>query len=51
VAGGVESVSRVPMSSDGGPLVCDPDTVRAVGSVFMGISADLVAVLVERVAG
>lgn len=63
--GGVESVPRVPMFSDGGPLFCDPETVRAVGSVFMGISADLVAtmegydrppldayglVLVERVA-
>jgi acetyl-CoA C-acetyltransferase len=44
-AGGVESVSRVPMFSDGGPLFCDPATVRAVGSVFMGISADLVATL------
>jgi acetyl-CoA C-acetyltransferase len=42
-AGGVESVSRVPMFSDGGPLFCDPDTVTRVGSVFMGISADLVA--------
>ena len=40
-------------------LLCDPGTVRAVGSVFTGISADLVAtmegyervaVLVERVA-
>lgn len=40
-AGGVESVSRVPMFSDSGPLFCDPATVRAVGSVFMGISADL----------
>lgn len=44
-AGGVESVSRVPMFSDGGPLFCDPETVRAVGSVFMGISADLVATI------
>jgi hypothetical protein len=26
---GVESVSRVPMFSDGGPLFCHPDTVRA----------------------
>ena len=45
VAGGVESVSRVPMFSDGGPLFCDPATVRRVGSVFMGISADLVATI------
>lgn len=42
VAGGVESVSRVPMFSDGGPLWSDPSTVERVGSVFMGISADLV---------
>jgi acetyl-CoA C-acetyltransferase len=45
VAGGVESVSRVPMFSDGGPLFCDPAPVRRVGSVFMGISADLVATI------
>jgi acetyl-CoA C-acetyltransferase len=44
-AGGVESVSRVPMFSDGGPLFCDPATVSKVGSVFMGISADLVATI------
>jgi acetyl-CoA C-acetyltransferase len=44
-AGGVESVSRVPMFSDGGPLFCDPETVSRVGSVFMGISADLVATM------
>jgi acetyl-CoA C-acetyltransferase len=44
-AGGVESVSRVPMFSDGGPLFCDPATVNKVGSVFMGISADLVATI------
>lgn len=41
--GGVERVSRVPMFSDGGPLFCDPATVSKVGSVFMGIYADLVA--------
>jgi acetyl-CoA C-acetyltransferase len=45
VAGGVESVSRVPMFSDGGPLFCDPATITKVGSVFMGISADLVATM------
>jgi acetyl-CoA C-acetyltransferase len=44
-AGGVESVSRVPMFSDGGPLFCDPATVSKVGLVFMGISADLVATI------
>ncbi len=45
VAGGVESVSRVPMFADRGPLYGDPETVRRVGAVHMGISADLVATL------
>lgn len=43
VAGGVESVSRVPMFSDRGPLYADPAVMAAVGSVHMGIAADLVA--------
>ena len=41
VAGGVESVSRVPIFSDGGALWADPAVVAAVGSVHMGIAADL----------
>ncbi|MFJ2742781.1 acetyl-CoA C-acyltransferase [Streptomyces sp. NPDC087440] len=45
VAGGVESTSRVPMFSDRGPLFCDPATVRTIGSVHMGIAADLNATL------
>jgi acetyl-CoA C-acetyltransferase len=45
VAGGVESVSRVPMFSDGGPLFCDPDVVRRIGSIHMGVAADLNATL------
>lgn len=45
VAGGVESVSRVPMFADRGPLWSDPATVRAVGSVHMGIAADLNATI------
>jgi len=45
VAGGVESVSRVPMLSDRGPLYSDPAIVAKVGSVHMGIAADLVATL------
>ncbi|GAA4261139.1 acetyl-CoA C-acetyltransferase [Dactylosporangium darangshiense] len=45
VAGGVESVSRVPMFSDDGPLWSDPDTIRRVGSIHMGIAADLNATL------
>lgn len=45
VAGGVESVSRVPLFADRGPLWTDPATVRTVGSVHMGIAADLNATL------
>jgi acetyl-CoA C-acetyltransferase len=45
VAGGVESTSRVPMFSDRGPLFRDPATVRAIGSVHMGVAADLNATL------
>ncbi|KHL15131.1 acetyl-CoA C-acetyltransferase [Mumia flava] len=45
VAGGVESVSRVPMFVDRGPLWSDPATVAQIGSVHMGIAADLNATL------
>lgn len=45
IAGGVESVSRVPMFSDDGPLFTDPRIVRETGFVHMGIAADLVASL------
>ncbi|MEZ0073256.1 acetyl-CoA C-acyltransferase [Planotetraspora sp. GP83] len=45
VAGGVESVSRVPMFSDRGPLWSDPETVKRIGSVHMGIAADLNATI------
>jgi acetyl-CoA C-acetyltransferase len=45
VAGGVESVSRVPLFADRGPLWTDPATIRAVGSVHMGIAADLNATI------
>lgn len=45
VAGGVESVSRVPLFADRGPLWTDPATVRTVGSVHMGIAADLNATI------
>ncbi|MDF2705051.1 MAG: Acetyl-CoA C-acyltransferase [Nonomuraea muscovyensis] len=38
VAGGVESVSRVPMFSDRGPLWSLP-----IGSIHMGVAADVVA--------
>jgi acetyl-CoA C-acetyltransferase len=45
VAGGVESMSRVRMGSDGGALVDDPDTMHRLGTVPQGISADLIASL------
>ncbi|TAK68828.1 MAG: acetyl-CoA C-acetyltransferase [Actinomycetota bacterium] len=44
-AGGVESMSRVPMASDGGPWSMDPETAFATGFVAQGIGADLIATL------
>jgi acetyl-CoA C-acetyltransferase len=44
IAGGVESMSRVKMGSDGG-AIWDPTTQWHVGSVPQGISADLLATL------
>lgn len=45
VAGGVESMSRVPMGSDGGALLFDPEVSAKVGYVPQGISADLIATI------
>lgn len=45
VAGGVESVSRVPAFADRGPLYADPAIAAQVGSIHMGVAADLVATL------
>ena len=45
VAGGVESMSRVPMGSDGGALLYDPEVIMALSYVPQGISADLIATL------
>ncbi|MDQ6627866.1 MAG: acetyl-CoA C-acetyltransferase [Pseudomonadota bacterium] len=45
VAGGVESMSRVPLGSDGGGLADDPATLIASGFVPQGIGADLIATL------
>src|SRR5271154_7117487 len=44
-AGGVESMSRVPMGSDGGAWAQDPATNIATGFVPQGIGADLIATL------
>lgn len=43
VAGGFESMSRVPMGSDGGPWAEDIETSVATYYVPQGISADLIA--------
>lgn len=45
VAGGVESVSRVPMFADQGPLWTDPDVIARIGSIHMGVAADLNATI------
>ncbi|GAA1270672.1 acetyl-CoA C-acetyltransferase [Saccharothrix xinjiangensis] len=45
VAGGVESMSRVPMGSDGGAWMADPETNMATNFVPQGVSADLIATL------
>jgi acetyl-CoA C-acetyltransferase len=43
IAGGVESMSRVPMGSDGGAWASDPATAFKAGFVPQGIGADLIA--------
>src|SRR5262245_8397792 len=45
VAGGVESMSRVPMGSDGGAWAHDPETSLSTQFIPQGISADLLATL------
>jgi len=45
IAGGVESMSRVPMGSDGGPWAMDPQTAYATSFVPQGVSADLIATM------
>lgn len=44
-AGGYESMSRVPMGTDGGPFSEDPATVLQTGFVPQGIGADLIATI------
>ena len=43
VAGGVESMSRIPILSDGGAWGADPQVAAATSFVPQGISADLIA--------
>src|SRR5256885_11132946 len=42
-AGGVESMSRVPMGSDGGPMATDPETNYDTYFIPQGVGADLIA--------
>ena len=45
VAGGIESMSRNPMGSDGGAWYLDPAVNSKLGFIPQGISADLIATL------
>ncbi|OZD67475.1 acetyl-CoA acetyltransferase [Rhodococcus sp. 05-340-1] len=45
VAGGVESMSRVPLGADGGAWPCDPLTNYGSYFVPQGVSADLIATI------
>ena len=45
LAGGVESMSRVPMGSDGGAWAMDPETSYETRFIPQGIGADLIATL------
>lgn len=45
VAGGVESMSRVPLRSDGGALINDPEVINSVRYLPQGVAADLIASL------
>ncbi len=46
-AGGVESMSRIPMGSDGGAWAMDPETNYDTSFVPQGVSADLIATIEE----
>jgi acetyl-CoA C-acetyltransferase len=46
-AGGVESMSRVPMASDGGPWSMDPATAQGSHWIPQGVGADLIATIEE----
>src|SRR5690242_1826196 len=45
IAGGVESMSRLPLGSDGGAWMNDPETNFATSFVPQGVSADLIATI------
>ena len=50
VAGGIESMSRVPIGSDGGAWAQDPETNSATLFVPQGIGADLIATIARPAA-
>lgn len=52
IGGGVESLSRVPIGSDGGAAYCDPALSRRFPYIPNGVAADLMAALagLDRVA-
>ncbi len=45
IAGGVESMSRVPLGSDGGAWAMDPQTNLQTDFITQGVSADLIATI------
>ena len=45
LAGGVESMSRVPIGSDGGAWAMDPETNYETSFIPQGVSADLIATI------
>jgi acetyl-CoA C-acetyltransferase len=47
LAGGVESMSRVPMGSDGGAWAMDPETNYDTSFIPQGVGADLIATIEE----
>ncbi len=45
LAGGLESMSRVPIGSDGGPLIDDPEVINKINYLPQGVAADLIATI------
>lgn len=45
VAGGLECMSRMPIGSDSGPLLYDPEVLMGVHFIPQGVSADLIATI------
>lgn len=45
IAGGVESMSRVPLGTDGGALHADPEVIQKTNYIPQGVAADLIATI------